>query len=279
MANEKDPPGVFERSGVFRASGLAGDAPAPLAAPGPPGADGRCHRARSVGDSGRLRQARVAGIRCSTDNHGRWSRIRSGWWWGTTSNGPDSRSFSGCSSPSRTSSGSFCGVSPCSSWRSLSWFIVLFTTRLPEELYAWLLPAAYVRYGTHVYGYLLLAASPFPGFTGTEGSYPVDLEIDPPAPQSRWKTAVRILLAIPALFLSAALVNGSGGGGGGGNTRPAAGRTRPITTGAGRWGSRSRSRSSRGSPAWCGRGCPTASATRWPTPCATRRRPTATCFS
>ena len=98
----------------------------------------------------------------------------------------------------------------------LSWFIVLFTTRLPEGLHAF--SAAYVRYGTHVYGYLLLAASPFPGFTGTEGSYPVDLEIDPPAPQSRWKTAFRILLAIPALLLSAALVNGSGGGGGGGTT-------------------------------------------------------------
>ena len=94
----------------------------------------------------------------------------------------------------------------------LSWFIVLFTARLPEGLHGF--SSAYVRYGTHVYGYLLLAASPFPGFTGTEGTYPVDLEIDPPAPQSRWKTAFRILLAIPAILITAVLLSGPGGGGG-----------------------------------------------------------------
>ena len=48
----------------------------------------------------------------------------------------------------------------------LSWFIVLFTARLPQSLHDF--SSAYVRYGTHVYGYVLLAASPFPGFTGTE---------------------------------------------------------------------------------------------------------------
>ena len=96
----------------------------------------------------------------------------------------------------------------------LSWFIVLFTARLPESLHTF--QASYVRYATHVYGYVLLAASPFPGFVGAEGSYPIDLEIDPPAPQSRWKTAFRIILAIPALALAGALVGGSGGGGGGG---------------------------------------------------------------
>jgi hypothetical protein len=67
---------------------------------------------------------------------------------------------------------------------------------------------------THVYGYLLLAASPFPGFTGTAGTYPVDLEIAPPAPQSRWKAAFRIILAIPAFVITAVLLNGPGSGGG-----------------------------------------------------------------
>jgi ABC-type multidrug transport system fused ATPase/permease subunit len=101
----------------------------------------------------------------------------------------------------------------------LSWFIVLFTGRLPEGLHAF--SSAYVRYATHVYGYVLLAANPFPGFTGTAGSYPLDPEIDAPARQSRWKTAFRLLLAIPALFITAVLVNGYGGGGSGdsaGNT-------------------------------------------------------------
>jgi ABC-type multidrug transport system fused ATPase/permease subunit len=98
----------------------------------------------------------------------------------------------------------------------LSWFIVLFTARLPEGLHAF--QGAYLRYGTHVYAFVLLAANPFPGFTGTAGSYPIDIEIDAPEPQSRWKTAFRIILAFPALLLAAALAGGSGGGGGGSGT-------------------------------------------------------------
>jgi hypothetical protein len=94
----------------------------------------------------------------------------------------------------------------------LSWFIVLFTARLPEGLHNF--SAAYVRYGTHVYGYFLLAANPFPGFTGTAGTYPVDVEIDPPARQSRWKTAFRIFLAIPAFLITSVLLSGPGSGGG-----------------------------------------------------------------
>jgi hypothetical protein len=94
----------------------------------------------------------------------------------------------------------------------LSWFIVLFTARLPEGLHGF--SAAYVRYGAHVYGFLLLAANPFPGFTGTAGSYPVDVEIEPPARQSRWKTAFRIILAIPAFLVVSVLLSGPGSGGG-----------------------------------------------------------------
>jgi hypothetical protein len=94
----------------------------------------------------------------------------------------------------------------------LSWFIALFSGRLPQGLHDF--SAAFLRYGTHVYAYLLLAANPFPGFTGTAGSYPIDLEIDPPQTQSRWKTAFRLLLAIPALLITAALLGGFGSGGG-----------------------------------------------------------------
>jgi hypothetical protein len=96
----------------------------------------------------------------------------------------------------------------------LSWLIALFIGRLPESLH-WF-SAAYVRYATHVYAFVLLAGNPFPGFTGREGSYSIDLEIDPPARQSRWKTAFRIFLAIPALLVTSALLNGTGPGGGGG---------------------------------------------------------------
>jgi Domain of unknown function (DUF4389) len=103
----------------------------------------------------------------------------------------------------------------------LSWFIVLFTARLPEGLHGF--QAAYVRYGTHVYGFLLLAANPFPGFAGTEGSYPIDLEIGPPARQSRWKTAFRIILAFPAFLIATVLVGGWGPGGGSSTTTDGSG--------------------------------------------------------
>jgi uncharacterized membrane protein YgcG len=95
-----------------------------------------------------------------------------------------------------------------------NWFATLFAGRSPQGLHNFL--SAYVRYLTHVYAYVLLAANPFPGFTGTPGSYPVEVGIDPPARQRRWITAFRIVLALPALVLASTLVGSCGGGGGGG---------------------------------------------------------------
>jgi hypothetical protein len=86
----------------------------------------------------------------------------------------------------------------------LSWFIVLFTARLPSGLHSF--QSAYVRYSTHLGAYLFLAANPYPGFTGESGRYPIDVEIDEPTRQNRWKTAFRIVLAIPARILAAALL-------------------------------------------------------------------------
>jgi len=87
-----------------------------------------------------------------------------------------------------------------------NWFATLIEGRSPEPVHDFL--ASYVRYVTHVYAYLLLAANPYPGFTG-EAGYPVDVEIDRPARQNRWKTGFRIVLAVPALLLCGALVNGA----------------------------------------------------------------------
>jgi hypothetical protein len=67
-------------------------------------------------------------------------------------------------------------------------------------LHDWL--ARYVRYATHAGAYALLLAEPYPRFRGWEGTYPVDLHIDPPVTQSRWKTLVRLPLALPALVFS-----------------------------------------------------------------------------
>ncbi len=85
----------------------------------------------------------------------------------------------------------------------VGWLAALFLGRLPAWLHDFL--ASYVRYGVHVMAYLTLAGGPFPGFTGAEGSYPVDVEIPPPARQSRWTIFFRLPLAFPALLLAAIL--------------------------------------------------------------------------
>jgi hypothetical protein len=94
----------------------------------------------------------------------------------------------------------------------IGWFAALFTGRLPQGLHDFF--GMYVRYATHLGAYLGMAANPYPSFTGTPG-YPVDVSIPERERQPRWKTAIRLLLAIPALMLAATLGSFVGGGGGG----------------------------------------------------------------
>lgn len=84
----------------------------------------------------------------------------------------------------------------------VNWFATLVRGISPEGLHDFL--AAYLRYAIHVYAYLFLAANSYPGFTGKLG-YAVDVEIAPPRRQNRWTVAFRIVLAIPAMMLAAAL--------------------------------------------------------------------------
>jgi hypothetical protein len=97
-----------------------------------------------------------------------------------------------------------------------TWIATLATGRPPQGLHSFL--SAYIRYAAHLSSYLFLAANPYPGFTGEPG-YPVDVELPGPAPQPRWKTALRLVLALPALLVTAAIGSGSIGGGGGGSSR------------------------------------------------------------
>jgi hypothetical protein len=83
-----------------------------------------------------------------------------------------------------------------------SWFATLFAGQTPLGLHDFI--AQYIRYSTQVYGYLLFLADPYPGFMGDQ-PYGADLEVDPPAPQNRWITAFRIILAIPATLVSSVL--------------------------------------------------------------------------
>jgi hypothetical protein len=88
----------------------------------------------------------------------------------------------------------------------VNWFATLIRGKSPDGLHDFL--AAYIRYAIHVWAYLLLAAEPFPDFLGEPG-YPVDVTIAPSQPQNRWKVLFRIVLAIPAVLISGALVSGS----------------------------------------------------------------------
>jgi hypothetical protein len=83
-----------------------------------------------------------------------------------------------------------------------NWAATLIKGISPPGLHNFL--AAYVRYSTHVNAYFYLVADPFPSFAGKPG-YPIDVEIDPPQPQNRWKTAFRIILVIPAAILNQVL--------------------------------------------------------------------------
>jgi hypothetical protein len=82
----------------------------------------------------------------------------------------------------------------------VNWFATLFAGRSPDGLHNFL--ATFLRYTTHVRAYVLLVADPFPGFAGKAGSYPIDVEIDPPERQSRLTVFFRWVLAIPALLLT-----------------------------------------------------------------------------
>ncbi|HET7588881.1 MAG TPA: DUF4389 domain-containing protein [Solirubrobacterales bacterium] len=88
----------------------------------------------------------------------------------------------------------------------VNWIATLVEGRSPAPLHDFL--ARFVRYTTQIYAYADLAAEPLPAFDGKPG-YPIDVEIGPPARQSRWSVGFRLVLAIPALALLTVLA-GSG---------------------------------------------------------------------
>jgi hypothetical protein len=76
-----------------------------------------------------------------------------------------------------------------------NWFATLFAGTSPQGLHDFI--AQYLRYSTHVNGYLYFLADPYPGFLG-DRPYDADLSIAPPARQNRWITFFRGILSIPA---------------------------------------------------------------------------------
>jgi hypothetical protein len=88
----------------------------------------------------------------------------------------------------------------------LNWFVTLFGGTPYEPFHRFV--SRYLRYSLHFGAFLSLAANPFPGFAGEPGTYPLDLELPEPERQNRWVTGFRVILAIPALLVTYALVFG-----------------------------------------------------------------------
>ena len=78
----------------------------------------------------------------------------------------------------------------------VAWIAALATGRVPDSLHGFL--ARFIRCATHLVAYVSLLADPWPPFLGEPGSYPVDLRVAPPEPQSRLTVLFRIVLALPA---------------------------------------------------------------------------------
>lgn len=88
----------------------------------------------------------------------------------------------------------------------IAWVIALVTARVPDGLHEYFVTV--VRYATHTYAYLYLAAQDWPPIAGAR-PYAIDVVL-PPAPvrQNRWSVAFRGLLAVPAILLAGSLGTG-----------------------------------------------------------------------
>ena len=139
----------------------------------------------------------------------------------------------------------------------INWFATLITGQSLQGLHNFL--SAYVRYVTHFYSYLLLAANPYPGFTGEPNSYPIHVEIDAPARQRTMPD----LPALPAFVLASTLVGSCPGEGRGRRCGAPSGDGAADDIGFffRRAGWRSWWHSSPGSPSSRAAGCPTVSET------------------
>ena len=89
-------------------------------------------------------------------------------------------------------------ISPCRS-AIVNWVIVLVRGRAPAGLHAW--TTRLLRYWTHVRPTPGSSPTRSPASAAGTAPIPVDLDVAPPARQARWKTLLRLPLAIPAYVL------------------------------------------------------------------------------
>jgi Domain of unknown function (DUF4389) len=83
-----------------------------------------------------------------------------------------------------------------------AWIAALALGRVPRFLHRFI--AAFVRACSHVFAFVAVVGRPFPGFVGREGSYPIDLTIEPPGRQPRLGVLLRLVLVVPVVLLASA---------------------------------------------------------------------------
>jgi hypothetical protein len=78
----------------------------------------------------------------------------------------------------------------------IAWFAMLFTKRYPESLYRFV--AGYIKVGTQIGGFLILATDEFPPFTPKDEAYPVKVDVAPQQVEyRRSRTFFKYVLAFP----------------------------------------------------------------------------------
>ena len=86
---------------------------------------------------------------------------------------------------------------------AFNWIATLVTGRTEPDVHSFL--GRWLRFAMHVLAYVHLVANPWPPFSGKPGTYPIDVELDPPEPQPRLATLFRIVLVIPAYVFATVL--------------------------------------------------------------------------
>jgi hypothetical protein len=81
-----------------------------------------------------------------------------------------------------------------------NWFATLWHGKSPQGLHEFI--ETFLRYRAHVMAYATVLTGSFPPFTGRRRSYPVEVDVDGPARQSRWTIGFRALVALPAVVLA-----------------------------------------------------------------------------
>ncbi|MGH3745166.1 MAG: DUF4389 domain-containing protein, partial [Mycobacteriales bacterium] len=89
----------------------------------------------------------------------------------------------------------------------IGWFAALILGRLPGWAHGYL--AGYLRWSARVGGYVSLITDTYPPFTLAPTDHPIRLVIPPPGRLRRWAVFGRLVLVVPAYFLSLA---GAGAG-------------------------------------------------------------------